>query len=110
MADNTKIPALNTTNKEERVLNEYDAKIENEEKLDTVVEARQDGETTLHDTMPFDCECDDKDCEESILMSTEEYKQVHLKSNKFVVIPSHVHLDIEEIVTSFSNYVTEIGR
>jgi hypothetical protein len=105
MSDKTIIPTDSTT-KQKRVLNEFEAKMENEEKLETVVEAREAGEQSLHDIMPFDCECDDKGCEATISMSTEEYKRVHLKTNNFVVVPSHVHLDIEEIITSFSNYVT----
>jgi hypothetical protein len=103
MSDNMISPTDSTT-KQKRVLNEFDTKIENEEKLDTVVEARELGEGSLHDIMPFDCECDDKGCVQTISMSTEEYKRVHLKTNNFVVVPSHVQLDIEEIITSFSNY------
>ena len=105
MPNNTKTPTHKVT-KEKRILNEIGTKVENEEKLDNVVEARAPGERSLHDIMPFDCECDDEACKETISMSTGEYKRVHQKSNSFVVLPSHVHLDIEKVVTSFSNYVT----
>jgi hypothetical protein len=94
------------TSKDERVLNEFGAKIGNEKKLDAVFEARSESEKSLHDTMQFDCECDDRGCQEKISMSTEEYLKVHHGSNNFVVIPSHVRLDIEEVVTTFSNYIT----
>lgn len=105
MPDSTKIPARKVT-KENRVLNEFGTKIENEKKLDSVVEARVSSEQSLHDIMPFHCECDDTKCHETISMSTEEYKQIHLKSNKFVVLPSHVHLDIEKVLNTYTNYVT----
>jgi hypothetical protein len=105
MPDNTIIP-IRKTSKEKRVLNEFDTRMENEQKLDAVIEARETGDKSLHEIMRFDCECDDKGCNETISMSTEEYKQVHRKSYCFVVIPSHVRLDIEEVITSFSNYVT----
>jgi hypothetical protein len=103
--DKTIIPTRKIS-KNERVLNEFGSKIENEEKLDAVVEAREPGDRSLHDILPFDCECDDKGCTETISMSTEEYKQVHHRTNNFAVIPSHVRLDIEEVTTTFSNYVT----
>jgi hypothetical protein len=95
-----------SASKDERVLNEFGAKIGNEKKLDEVVDARQEGDKCLHDILPFDCECDDRECDEKISMSTEEYMKVHHRSNNFVVIPSHVRLDIEKVVTSFSNYTT----
>jgi hypothetical protein len=94
------------TSKDERVLNEFGAKIGNEKKLDAVVDARSTSEKSLHDIMQFDCECDDRECQEKISMSTEEYVKVHHRSNSFVVIPNHVRLDIEEVVTTFSNYAT----
>lgn len=95
-----------TETKEKRVLNEMDAKVENEEKLDGVAKARKSSQKSLHDTIRFDCECDDKACREKISMSTEEFKHVHAKTNSFIVFPGHVQLDIEEVITSFSNYVT----
>jgi len=55
--------------------------------------------------MSFTCECDKKSCAEIIQMSTDEYELVHRKANNFVVVPSHVKLDIEKIVTTFSNYL-----
>jgi hypothetical protein len=100
----TAIPGHNVI-REKRVLNEFKTKTTNEEKLDKVIEARPTGEQTLHDVMPFDCECDDTTCNKTIEMSTEEYKRVHDQSGNFVVMPSHVQLDIEAEVAAFSNYV-----
>jgi len=105
MPDNS-INPTGKTSKEKRVLTEFGTKIENEDKRDDIIEARKPDNKSLHDVVAFDCECDDKGCKESISMSTEEYKRLHLKTNKFVVVQSHVHLDIEEIITTFSDYVT----
>jgi hypothetical protein len=90
---------------EKRVLNEFGSKILNEERLEMVSASEATAATTSHhSTMSFHCECDDKACDETIQMSTEEYQQVHRKTKYFIVIPSHVRLDLEEIVSSFSNY------
>jgi hypothetical protein len=91
--------------RDKRVLNEFKGKILNEEHMDRVVEARKGDRHSAHSTMLFSCECDDLNCSESISMSAEEYRAVHRKTRYFIVIPSHVHLDLEEIVTTFDNYV-----
>lgn len=90
---------------EKRVLNEFGSKILNEERLDKVVESRKTTNLSPHSTMSFHCECDDKECSETFEMSTEEYQTLHRKTKYFVVIPTHVHLDLEEIITSFNSYV-----
>lgn len=58
-----------------------------------------------HADMTFRCECDDRTCEETIQLSTEEYTHVHSKTKHFVVVPAHVRLDLEKIITSFNAYV-----
>jgi len=90
---------------EKRILNEFENKGVNEERMDKVVEAKKGRVGSSHSAMQFDCECDNADCQEIISISTEEYQRVHRESNYFVVIPSHIHLDIEKIIASFSNYV-----
>lgn len=90
---------------EKRILNEFGSKILNEERLDRVVESRKAANQSPHSDMSFLCECDDKVCGETILMSTEEYQRVHRKTKYFVVVPSHVRLDLEEVISSFSHYV-----
>lgn len=89
---------------EKRVLNEFSAKILNEERLDKVVESRRSGRTSEHSEMIFTCECDDPKCVEKVTMSTEEYKHVHNKTKYFIVVPRHVQFDIEEVVERFNNY------
>ncbi len=90
---------------EKRILNEFASKILNEERMDRALESRKTGPKTPYSDMTFHCECDAKSCDETIQMSTEEYQQVHRKTKHFVVIPSHVQLDLEEIITSFNDYV-----
>jgi hypothetical protein len=99
------IIAAHKASKAKRVLNEFDTKIINEEKLDKVVESRETSHQSSHSVMSFKCECDNKACPETIQMSTEEYQQVHRTTKSFVVVPRHVRLDLEEIVIAFSDYV-----
>ncbi len=89
----------------QRVQNESDAKINNEQKVEKVVDDTEDTDQSLLHTMSFNCECDNKSCTEIIQMSTDEYENVHRKPNNFVVVPSHVKLDIEKIVVKFSNFL-----
>ncbi len=88
-----------------RVKNESDAKLSNEKKVDIATEHTEDSDQSLLHVMSFGCECDTQACDETIQMSTDEYENVHRKSNNFVVVPSHVKLDIEKIATTFSNYL-----
>ena len=87
-----------------RILNEIEAKEQNEVSADVVTELRKDVEVSEYADMLFSCECSIQDCPETISISTQEYEHVHQKSMHFIVIPSHVQPDIEEIVASFPNY------
>lgn len=89
---------------EKRVLNEFGSKILNEERMDEVVQLRKGSRLADHAKMNFHCECDAAECHDTISMSTEEYQKVHSKTKNFIVIPSHVRLDLEEIIGSFGNY------
>jgi hypothetical protein len=93
---------------EKRILNEFASKILNEEKMDQHVQ-KQTGRLSEFSEVPFHCECDDEDCTAFISISTEEYQKIHSRTRNFVVIPDHVRLDIEEILTSFTNY-TVVGK
>lgn len=90
---------------EKRILNEFGSKILNEERMDQVGRLRKGARLEAHSSMSFSCECDDNECHESIAMSTEEYQRVHSRTKHFVVVPSHVRLDLEEIISSFADYV-----
>jgi hypothetical protein len=71
--------------------------------------ARQDGEHrhyTDHDDLliHFFCECSDENCHQRIRLSSSEYRSIHAKRNRFVLVPGHEVLDIERVVTKNSNY------
>jgi hypothetical protein len=90
---------------EKRILNEFGSKILNEERMDRVGQLHESARLEAHSHMTFACECDDTECHETILVSTEEYQRVHSRTKHFIVVPSHVRLDLEQIVSSFSDYV-----
>jgi hypothetical protein len=90
---------------EKRILNEFGSKILNEERLDKMVRSNREERISEHALMLFHCECDAQDCTETVSLSTEEYGKVHSKTKYFIVVPSHVRLDLEEVISTFSNYV-----
>jgi hypothetical protein len=89
---------------DKRILNEFGAKILNEERAEKAIKSRRSGTHSFQSEMMFHCECDDSACGQTIFMSTEEYQRVHSKTKYFVVIPAHVQLDLEEVITSFNTY------
>jgi len=94
---------------QKRILNEFGAKILNEERLDKMVRSRREERVSPHIDVTFFCECDAESCSETILLSTEEYEKVHSKTKYFIVVPSHVRLDLEEIISSFTSYA-QVGK
>jgi len=94
---------------QKRILNEFGAKILNEERLDKMVRSRREERMSPHINVTFLCECDAESCAETISLSTEEYERVHSKTKYFIVVPSHVRLDLEEIISSFTNYA-QVGK
>lgn len=90
---------------DKRILNEFGSKILNEERLDKVLRSRRQTRLTTYSEMMFSCECDDHACNEIISLSTEEYEKVHTKTKYFIVVPSHVRPDLEEVISAFSSYV-----
>jgi hypothetical protein len=87
-----------------RILNELEAKILNEYNSDQVTQRRKDTKSREDADVLFGCECDTKGCPEKISLSTQEYARMHRKNMHFVVIPKHVRLDIEEVVSGFMDY------
>lgn len=94
---------------DKRILNEFGSKILNEERLDMVMQSRRQTRLSTYSEMLFSCECDAHDCQETISLSTEEYEKVHTKTKYFIVVPSHVRPDLEEVISSFSSYV-QVGK
>lgn len=46
----------------------------------------------------FVCECGNRQCEETVRLSFEEYERVRLDSRHFAVVPGHVHPETEHVV------------
>lgn len=90
---------------DKRILNEFGSKILNEERLEHIMESRRGTRLSAHSDATFRCECDASACNETIQMSTEEYQRIHHKTKQFVVVPGHVRLDLEKIITAFNNFV-----
>ena len=95
---------FSSANDNKRILNEIKAKVLNEQNSDRVIELRKGSKLSTYSEMLFGCECDAKSCPETISLSTHEYAEMHRKNMHFIVIPSHVHLDIEEVIATFKNY------
>src|SRR5665213_2174509 len=91
--------------KEKRLLNEFEAKILNEATIEKVVEARRISHTPEFSEVLLRCDCDDKKCTDTISISIEEYQHVHPQTKNFIVSRNHVNFDLEEVISSFPNYV-----
>jgi hypothetical protein len=52
----------------------------------------------------FVCECG-RECDLRLLLSHEEYDDVHTQADRFVVAPEHVTRDIEVVVARTDRYV-----
>ena len=49
--------------------------------------------------VPILCECADPDCRERITVTAEEYEATHADAAQFTVVPGHMTVDVEEVVT-----------
>lgn len=94
------------TSLDKRILNEFASKILNEERVEKVTGMRNRANQLdpFLDTI-FHCECDDKECEETIKMSTELYARLHKKTKQFTVVPDHVRHDIEDVGEKYPSFV-----
>jgi hypothetical protein len=51
------------------------------------------------------CECTDRDCRQSLTMSTAEYEWLRQNPRRFVVLPGHEAPAVEQVVERFHGYV-----
>jgi len=56
-------------------------------------------ETDDQEPIQFVCECGDKDCDQSLVITAADFTTVHSAPNRFIVKPGHVYSDVERIVT-----------
>ena len=54
--------------------------------------------------MHYFCECSDENCRIKIVMTIGNYKNIHKKRNRFVIVPGHGVMRIEKIITQKPNY------
>ena len=45
------------------------------------------------------CECANIDCAQRITLTATEYEQAHADPTQFTIVPGHIAVDIEEVVT-----------
>ena len=48
--------------------------------------------------LEFVCECGDRNCEEHVRLTLEEYEAVRTDSRRFAVVPGHVFEEVERVV------------
>jgi hypothetical protein len=53
---------------------------------------------------PFLCECGDHRCTQTIRLKLEEYEEVREQPGRFVVIPGHEILEVEQVVEAGERY------
>ena len=59
----------------------------------------------LSKTSSFACECAHLGCTAMVNLRPDEYEAVRSHPNRFAVLPSHVYLDVEEVVAENDRYV-----
>jgi hypothetical protein len=59
----------------------------------------------------FVCECGDRECEELVSLSFEEYEAVRSDSRRFAIAPGHVYEEAERVIASNERFevVEKIG-
>ena len=54
--------------------------------------------------VPFLCECGDRECAATVVLSLDEFVEAHTKPNRFVVRPRHVYPEVERVVGECDEY------
>jgi hypothetical protein len=56
------------------------------------------------------CECTEPDCGRTFEVTVAEYESVRNDPRRFMVVPDHVLVDIEDVVERFENFVVVLKR
>jgi len=64
----------------------------------------------LDDELAFYCECSDENCRERIVMKREEYDSIHKENDRFIVLPGHELISLEDIAESSEKYNVVIKK
>ena len=73
---------------------------------------RELGERVLNTVaeLDFACECDDPRCTETIELPLEKFARIDSTENRFIVLPGHEDLDVEDVVARNGSYVVVAKR
>ena len=80
---------------------------ENESRLRKVNEGIDAGRglSDVDERLPFVCECGQLGCSEVLEMKVGDYEWVRRSGRRFVVMPGHVHEQVERVVEDAGAYV-----
>lgn len=56
-------------------------------------------------TATFACECADPSCVEPMNLSLAEYEALRADPNQFAVVPGHVYLDVERVISENERFM-----
>lgn len=59
----------------------------------------------IAERLHFYCECSDVNCSERVVMSYDEYKKLHRRRDRFIVVPGHEIPEVEKIVKTGPSYL-----
>jgi hypothetical protein len=80
---------------------------QNETSFRDINERLEDGLRQVRHTpelLEFICECGDRDCEELVTLTREEYESVRRDSRRFAVVPGHVFPETERVIGGNERY------
>jgi hypothetical protein len=90
--------------------NEVIFRQQNEKVLKSLTELEEMAKETGHmgydlDIMlQFYCECSDENCRERIALMPDTYKEIHKKRDRFIILPRHRAVSIEDVVLETPEY------
>ena len=79
----------------------------NETSFRDINERLEDGLRQVRHTpelLEFVCECGDRDCEELVSLTFEEYEDVRRDSRRFAVVPGHIFPETERVLGGNERY------
>ena len=56
------------------------------------------------DTVGIVCECGNRECEETLELTVEEYESARKDSRRFVVVPGHIFPEAERVILESDRY------
>jgi anti-anti-sigma factor len=88
------------TRKQRIVKNEQEFRDYNNRRMQMEAGAATDDE----DLLPFLCECGDRDCLKTLMLTAAEFSEAHSAGNMFIVKPGHVYPEVERLVAEHDTF------